>query len=475
MGSPEREGLDMRKGIGVGLSLVALSGIAGLGAACVTSSGGGAQGDAGFPEIDATFDSGGGSDAAEDTIAPGDSGGHPDATTPGDSASPGDSSAPEADAGSDATSSDAGGDGGPTFSVAATVTLPDYPQRLAGNPTTNKLYVMLSNGGTVGGISVVDGASATVDGPMGATTDAGAPVFFDDITVDPVNNLVYGAFFRTVWVFSGATRALLGTIDLSQVSVGSPSARIYGLAVDGTAKKLYALIGYITGAQTVSVIDTSAGVGTPGPAISLSDFVVSSSAHDEALAVDTENHLLFASGTTLGDAGQYVPAVDTISTTSNTVSAPQLTFNAFGSLGVAGTPGFAAMVTTAGPSAPPAIQALEPGTVDLPTNKTWTSFSLQPSSRGVKVLVWGYDAMGIPSFLTQTFCGEQSIGQGGFWLPRPGDLTGSLLFTSTILAGHPWVATAPIEHDAGPAPKQVTELTVPADALAFDGGCPDGG
>lgn len=420
--------------------------------------------------------------SSENGAAPDGGVGAPDGSGGGDTGA-GTETGAGADTGADTgTSADAGADVESPVQILATVPLPGVPQRLRYNEVTKKLYVMLSNAGPPGGIAVVDTTSDTVTGTMAATNDAGSPILFDLIAVDSSANVVYAAQYQSIYVFDGASNALTGTIDLSTVA-NSTLERVYGLAADGPGKKLYAIVGYVSGAQTVAVIDTSASLPTVTTTVALTDLVPSSLPHGDQLVVDTKNNLLFACALSRQSNGTYVPAADAIDTTTNTVKGAQQVFTGK-ALGCKAEPGFAAMFTAngtgidGGPSAGE-IELLEPAKMDLPFEPHAFVVDTKRYPGFASVAVFGTYGEGYPlgEFL---FCGERLIGSS----VQPGlpKVWGPMDLEKTNAVGHQhWYGTLEEVADGGDGGlttlKYVYHLTIDSKYLppTPDGGCPDGG
>jgi hypothetical protein len=399
---------------------------------------------------------------AAEGSAPSDSGNQRDAA--------GDANSVLIDSGSDDSGSvDAGDDSG-LIVPTTTIPLAGIPQRLAYNPTSDRLYATLSNAGPTGGIVVIDGTSDTVLGSMGATNDAGAPIFFDAISVDSTGNAVYAGVGTTIYRFDGTNNALVGTIDLS----GLPAATtIYGLATDGAGKKLYAVVDSNGQTQvTVAVIDTTTVPGTVGPTVALTD-IFDPHWHTDQLVIDTKNHLLFVCGLRRGD---YVTAVDTIDTTNNTVKGSQQAFPGGGYGGCVASPGFGALLTTGNQ---PHVNALEPVTVDVPPGN-WTTMEVDELD-ACRVVV---NVIGVNAFGDEFRDGHQMVFQGEK-LVETADFFFKLSDDGIVVAGLSALANphfGPIKErvwvvqsnqiDGGTVPdRYITKITVTPPPVP-DGGCP---
>ena len=435
----------------VGLALGAMAG------ACSSSSSGGGSTDGGGPhDSSMPGDSSMGNDTGGgDAAGPTDGGGSTDTTSGSDA----DAGTPPGDAATDA----------PVLTAAATVALPGTPKQLAFDTTTNWLYVLLASG-QQGQITAIDTTSNTVKWTL--TQSVGTGNFgFNVLAVDSTANVVYAGADTAIYAYDGTSNALKATIDVSGVTTAH---YVWGLAVDEAAQKLYALLGYANGPQTVAVIDTSTATPTVGPIIALADLLQDFDPSVNGLALDTQNHLLFACGLSSGTGSP--PAADAIDTTTNTEKgAPQVFAGA--SVGCKAIPGSAAMVT--GPSGGTSAQLhmLEPASVNLPPNFQPTSFeSLTDALAGENgILVHGVNGTtGSPVWASYWFCGESSV---------PGFVTGTEQFlvgastrgTSLSSAQDIWF-TEVSQVDGGVASSFVYKLHIDKTFLPppLDGGC-DGG
>jgi hypothetical protein len=460
----------------VATCVLTASALAGSGG-CVSSNNAGPNGndgglppiDGSGPSIDATLPDAGTADAH----SPSDTG-----LPPGQDGGPGDSAPIDTGSG-DTGPSDAG-----VLAPAATVDLGDVPQHLAYNHTTDTFYATLES---KGGIAVVDAVAGTVTGTLTAPPDAGANVVFETLEVDESANLVFTSQYRTLYSFNGATKAPIALLDLSSVPLGSGSARIYGLAADPSAKRLYAVVGYISGAQTIAVIDTTSGLSLV-TTYSASDLVQGSLPFGRALVLDAQTHLLFLSGYSTSTAG-YPTGVDAFDTTTGSAHGAQQVFPG-SNLGAAAVPGMAALVTdyallTDGGTVPPQIELLEPASVNLPTTFTPTSFDTgYQKYYGLNwVSVFGTDDnSGSLVSYDYYFCGEAWVHATPFktiYLNGTGlKTTGTVRGTSLSSAYDIWVTSHYVSSDAGAEPTLAYRLHIDQTFLPpppDGGGCADAG
>src|SRR5262249_9122740 len=162
----------------------------------------------------------------------------------------------------------------------------------------------------------------------------------------------FGAGFDlagAVYVLDGATKTF-STLPLPS----SPASGVAALAIDPSAHRLYGWLSRGTAPRNAIGVWDLAG-NTFVTMIDISD-MAGGTPTSLGLALDTTNHKLYACGA----ATAITPGAgcDTIDTTTNTVAAPQVTFDPKTDgyfVGVAGGPGGAILVTNGTTSSPAVI------------------------------------------------------------------------------------------------------------------------
>ncbi len=141
----------------------------------------------------------------------------------------------------------------PLPTVLASIPIPDFPQFLAVDPSTHRVYIDHAGSNEV---SVVDTATRTVV----ATIQLGDQV--TGIAEDPATQRVYAAnfFHNTIAVIDQATNLIVGHVDVSFAAIGPGGGAPLLIAANPTTKRVYVALG----SGAVAVIDetTDAVVGT---------------------------------------------------------------------------------------------------------------------------------------------------------------------------------------------------------------------
>jgi hypothetical protein len=364
-------------GIGVALSGI-LACAAAVASGCVSSSAAPPSEDAGgfdsaIPALDATTTDG---STAADSAPSGDGGAPTDAAKANDGA---------------VALSDAAG-------VLGTINLPDaaQPTSLVIDSTNAKLYVGMAdpNTGNNLGLAVVDTTTNTVTATIPPiVTDAGLtqPYFnTQSMAVDPTANVLYavqGGSATVVDVFNGATNAFQTSFNVSSGSLTAPCDSVTALAVDPAGSRLYA---YCLSNPPSDV--EIAVFNTTNDALVTSFVLEDLPAASGALALDTTNHLLFA---TSGYHGSGQPVlVDVINTTLDLEDAgTQQNLGVGTSIGAYGQAGFATVATVlaapdggdAAASTDGVFYSLEPGSTPFPTGFLPQAYAPLPGKPGYYV------------------------------------------------------------------------------------------
>jgi DNA-binding beta-propeller fold protein YncE len=194
-------------------------------------------------------------------------------------------------------STSGGTGGGSGVVLEPDVALPGEPAFLALNPMTGLLYVTITLPSQASAIAVVDTKTAAVT----ATIDLPSALSGTAIAVDPSSNTVYVACFNTmgngvIAVVNGATNAISGMIT------GLPVKFEQYLAVDTSNHRVYAY----NGSSQLAVLDGTAmsylsTVMLPGYGVTLS-------APQGLLTVDPATHTVYLLGATA--TGSLLTLVD---------------------------------------------------------------------------------------------------------------------------------------------------------------------
>ena len=113
----------------------------------------------------------------------------------------------------------------PTTAVVATIRLLGWPVGVAVNPSTNLIYAVNEESGTV---SVINGASNRVVATVSTESMGGTLPF--DVAVNPSTNLIYVAS-TIVSVIYGSTNSIVMTVSVG----GKPQ----GVAVNPSTNMIY--------------------------------------------------------------------------------------------------------------------------------------------------------------------------------------------------------------------------------------------
>lgn len=154
----------------------------------------------------------------------------------------------------------------------ATTTLTDpnahFPFAVAVNSTTNKIYVAnqgsLGPGTNQGNVTVIDGATNTITTVV--DPNASTP---DSVAVNSVTNKIYvanqGSFLHNgtnpgnVTVIDGQTNATTTIADPHAITPGGGNSRGFGVAVNSTTNKIYIVNEF---SHNITVIDGASNVAT---------------------------------------------------------------------------------------------------------------------------------------------------------------------------------------------------------------------
>jgi len=208
----------------------------------------------------------------------------------------------------------------------ATTTLTDpnahFPFAVAVNSTTNKIYVANQGGLVVlgtnpGNVTVVDGATNAIT--TVADPNAFAP---DSLAVNSVTNKIYvanqGSFLHNgtnpgnVTVIDGETNATTTITDPNAITPGGGDSRGFGVAVNSTTNKIYVVNEF---SHNISVID-----GTSNAATTVTD---PNALAPVAVAVNSVTNKIYAAN--LGNdagIGDNVTAIDGLTNSIMTVIDP---------------------------------------------------------------------------------------------------------------------------------------------------------
>src|SRR5260370_4983126 len=126
----------------------------------------------------------------------------------------------------------------------ASIPIPDFPQYLAVDPSTHRVYIDHAGSNEV---AVVDTATRTVV----ATIPLGDQV--TGIAEDPVTQRVYAANFfqNTISVIDQATNSIISHVDISFSAIGSGGGIPLLIAANPSTKRVYVALG----GGSVAVID----------------------------------------------------------------------------------------------------------------------------------------------------------------------------------------------------------------------------
>jgi hypothetical protein len=396
----------MRLGWRVGtigyVGLLAAMGLGGGFAACSSDSSGGAT----------TGDGGSGSDGS---MVRNDAGGGTDGGSGSDAGSGNDGSGGnDAGGGNDgAVVGDAAADGGAVTATPITLPGPAEPLAMAGNSTTNRLYIaMCHNNGEQ--LVVLDTTSDTVVTTIPAPSPGACLAM---LAVDETSNRLYaagGSFgnpITTIYAIDGSTNTVTATFPLPPTDAGA-ALEVKAIAVDGAAHRLYASTSSLAGGQPpeVTIIDTTSTLTVVG-SVPMPDMQSA-----DCLAMDPTNHALFAVGQ-LTATSATIPfhyGADHIDTTTNALSGTQQDFNttndnyyaSFNFEGYRvqwcqGGPGYAFAINSqrdgvlATSTSTSTLFALEPAAITLPQGFVASAISTEPdpiSSGNTIVNVLGFMA-----------------------------------------------------------------------------------